>query len=142
MVPCCDWSKKVCLLFFFFLKQAAAHRKNSFSHRLISNPALSVFEMTQYLPPNLLALFAARPPIPYLPPPDLKKKKLPAYQGVAHLLSEFEDPSTVDYSKFSVGGMDTKEGRKKRKREEKINKHKEVIVKELEQCTYQRLFCF
>ena len=48
--------------------------------------------MTQYLPPNLRALFAPRDPIPYLPPLDKlpHEKKLTPYIGVAQFLSEFE----------------------------------------------------
>ena len=48
--------------------------------------------MTAFLPPNLLALFAARDPIPYLPPADKlghEKRRL-SYGGVAHLLKDFE----------------------------------------------------
>ncbi|CDW59694.1 U1 small nuclear ribonucleoprotein 70 kDa [Trichuris trichiura] len=50
--------------------------------------------MTQYLPPNLLALFAPRDPIPYLPPPDklVSEKKRTPYRGLAQYLSYFEDP--------------------------------------------------
>lgn len=48
--------------------------------------------MTQFLPPNLLALFAAREPIPYLPPaaklPHEKKQK--GYDGVGAFLNIFE----------------------------------------------------
>lgn len=48
--------------------------------------------MTQFLPPNLLALFAARDPIPYLPPaaklPHEKKQK--GYDGVGAFLNVFE----------------------------------------------------
>ncbi|KAH9628854.1 hypothetical protein HF086_005817 [Spodoptera exigua] len=48
--------------------------------------------MTQFLPPNLLALFAARDPIPYLPPaaklPHEKKQK--GYDGVGAFLDVFE----------------------------------------------------
>ena len=36
--------------------------------------------MTAFLPPNLLALFAPRDPIPYLPPVD----KLPYEKKVTH----------------------------------------------------------
>ena len=48
--------------------------------------------MTQYLPPNLLALFAPREPIPFLPPLDKlpHEKKLTPYNGVAQFLQEFE----------------------------------------------------
>ena len=48
--------------------------------------------MTQYLPPNLLALFTAREPIPYFPPLDKlpwEKKPWP-YNGVSQFLNPFE----------------------------------------------------
>ncbi|XP_046861834.1 U1 small nuclear ribonucleoprotein 70 kDa-like [Xenia sp. Carnegie-2017] len=50
--------------------------------------------MTAFLPSNLLALFAARPPIPYLPPLDKlghQKKPWP-YSGIASIVADFEDP--------------------------------------------------
>lgn len=48
--------------------------------------------MTQFLPPNLLALFAPREPIPYLPPLDkLPHEKKPwPYSGVSEFLHAFE----------------------------------------------------
>lgn len=48
--------------------------------------------MTAFLPPNLLALFAPRDPIPYLPPVDklCHEKKKPTLVGVAQFLKEFE----------------------------------------------------
>ena len=54
--------------------------------------------MTQFLPPNLLALFAPREPIPYLPPVDKlvheKKNVHFNYQGIGAFLDQagFEDP--------------------------------------------------
>lgn len=45
--------------------------------------------MTQFLPPSLLALFAPRPPIAYLPPEE--SKTLPEYTGIAHLVAKFDD---------------------------------------------------
>jgi U1 small nuclear ribonucleoprotein len=45
------------------------------------------------LPPQIMALFAPRPPLPYLPP--IEKPKLPSYQGVGAFISEFEDPKTA-----------------------------------------------
>lgn len=48
--------------------------------------------MTQFLPPNLLALFAPRDPIPYLAPvaklPHEKKRR--GYLGVGAFLGDFE----------------------------------------------------
>ena len=48
--------------------------------------------MTQFLPPNLLALFAPRDPIPYIPPPDKlpHEKKNRGYVGVGGFLHYFE----------------------------------------------------
>lgn len=48
--------------------------------------------MTQYLPPNLLALFAPRDPIPYLPPASKlpHEKKTKGYEGVGSYLTDFE----------------------------------------------------
>lgn len=48
--------------------------------------------MTQYLPPNLLALFAPRDPIPYLPPTDKlpHEKTQGTYTGVSKYLNLFE----------------------------------------------------
>lgn len=48
--------------------------------------------MTQFLPPNLLALFAPRDPIPYLPPVNKlpHEKKNGGYIGVGTFLKYFE----------------------------------------------------
>ncbi|GFS76339.1 u1 small nuclear ribonucleoprotein 70 kDa [Nephila pilipes] len=53
--------------------------------------------MTQFLPPNLLALFAPRDPIPYLPPVDKLpyEKTTSGYTGIAEFVKHFEDPSTT-----------------------------------------------
>ena len=52
-------------------------------------------KMTQFLPPNLLALFAPRDPIPFLPPVDKlphEKKATHNYSGIAQYVHLFEDP--------------------------------------------------
>ena len=48
--------------------------------------------MTQYLPPNLLALFAPRDPIPYLPPVEKLpfEKKTRGYAGLSQFIQNFE----------------------------------------------------
>jgi U1 small nuclear ribonucleoprotein 70kDa len=55
--------------------------------------------MTQFLPPNLLALFAAREPISYLPPVDKlphEKKANLKYVGVGQFVrGNFEDPKNT-----------------------------------------------
>ena len=52
--------------------------------------------MTQFLPPNLLALFAAREPVRYLPPIDKlphEKRECSVYLGVAKFVdNNFEKP--------------------------------------------------
>ncbi|VVC94235.1 unnamed protein product [Leptidea sinapis] len=73
--------------------------------------------MTQFLPPNLLALFAARDPIPYLPPasklPHEKKQK--GYDGVGAFLDLFEHPSETP----PPTRVETREERLERKRRER-----------------------
>ncbi|RVE42662.1 hypothetical protein evm_012691 [Chilo suppressalis] len=73
--------------------------------------------MTQFLPPNLLALFAARDPIPYLPPaaklPHEKKQK--GYDGVGAFLNVFEHPSETP----PPTRVETREERMERRRRER-----------------------
>jgi hypothetical protein len=63
-------------------------------YRVVGQPDLKKDEivMTQFLPPNLLALFAPRDPVPYLPPPDKlpHEKKNRGYVGVGCFLHYFE----------------------------------------------------
>jgi len=83
--------------------------------------------MTQYLPPNLLALFAPRDPIPYMTPLDKlpHEKKLTPYRGVAACLQEFEDPKDTP----PPTRVETKDERKERKRRERA----EQVAYKLEQ---------
>ncbi|XP_037028122.1 U1 small nuclear ribonucleoprotein 70 kDa [Bradysia coprophila] len=73
--------------------------------------------MTQYLPPNLLALFAPRDPIPYLPPSDKlpHEKKTRGYLGVGNFLNFFEDPKDTP----PPTRVETREERLERRRREK-----------------------
>lgn len=73
--------------------------------------------MTQYLPPNLLALFAAREPIPFMPPVDKlpHEKKSRGYLGVGNFLSDFEDPKDTPPAKK----VETRQERLERRRREK-----------------------
>jgi len=43
------------------------------------------------LPPTILALFAPRPPIPFIPP--IEKKEYPTFEGCSSYLDKFEEPS-------------------------------------------------
>lgn len=73
--------------------------------------------MTQYLPPNLLALFAARDPIPFMPPVDKlpHEKKTRGYLGIGNFLNDFEDPKDTPPPKK----METRQERLERRRREK-----------------------
>ncbi|EDV31613.1 uncharacterized protein Dana_GF14460, isoform B [Drosophila ananassae] len=73
--------------------------------------------MTQYLPPNLLALFAARDPIPFMPPVDKlpHEKKSRGYLGVANFMADFEDPKDTPLPKT----VETRQERLERRRREK-----------------------
>jgi len=84
--------------------------------------------MTQFLPPNLLALFAPRDPIPFLPPVDKlphEKKSNHIYQGIAQYVHLFEDP--VDTPPVTV--VETREQRRERRKKERA----EQVAYKLEQ---------
>ncbi|XP_037244411.1 U1 small nuclear ribonucleoprotein 70 kDa [Falco rusticolus] len=86
--------------------------------------------MTQFLPPNLLALFAPRDPIPYLPPleklPHEKHHNQP-YSGIAPYIREFEDPRDAP----PPTRAETREERMERKRREKIERRQQEVETEL-----------
>ncbi|RUS79610.1 hypothetical protein EGW08_012635, partial [Elysia chlorotica] len=85
--------------------------------------------MTQYLPPNLLALFAARDPLPFLPPADKlphEKKRAP-YYGVAEFLEGFEDPKDTP----PPTRVETRDERKERKRKERQEQHAYKLEQDL-----------
>jgi len=79
--------------------------------------------MTQFLPPNLLALFAPRDPIPYLPPPDKlphEKKNVHNYMGIAQdVIGNFEDPEETP-APTKVETREERLARKKRDKEEQV----------------------
>ena len=84
--------------------------------------------MTQFLPPNLLALFAPRDPIPYLPPHDKlphEKKQTHNYQGIAQYVHLFEDPVETP----ALVEVETRAQRRDRRKKEKA----EQVAYKLEQ---------
>lgn len=85
--------------------------------------------MTQYLPPNLLALFAPRDPIPYLPPVDKLtwEKKSDGYSGVAHIVPLFEDPKDTP----PPTRVETRAERLERKRREKAEQMQYKLEQEI-----------
>ena len=80
--------------------------------------------MPKYLPPNLIPLFNARPPLEFKEPP--KKRKQPAYTGIAAFVGEFEDPKTTDFSQFTPGA-ESRLAKKKRQLEENKLKHEKEL---------------
>ncbi|OXU31648.1 hypothetical protein TSAR_014842 [Trichomalopsis sarcophagae] len=83
--------------------------------------------MTQFLPPNLLALFAPRDPIPYLPPVNKlpHEKKSAGYVGLGAFLNNFEDPKDTP----PPVRVETREERLERRRRER----NEQVAYKLEQ---------
>lgn len=83
--------------------------------------------MTQYLPPNLLALFNPRDPIPYLPPTGKLpyEKKNRGYVGVSEFIKYFEDPKDTP----PPVKVETREERKERRKRERA----EQVAYKLEQ---------
>uniref|UniRef100_A0A673G1J2 U1 small nuclear ribonucleoprotein 70 kDa n=1 Tax=Sinocyclocheilus rhinocerous TaxID=307959 RepID=A0A673G1J2_9TELE len=86
--------------------------------------------MTQFLPPNLLALFAPRDPIPFLPQleklPHEKHHNQP-YCGIAPFIRHFEDPRDAP----PPTRAETREERLERKRREKMERRQVVVEAEL-----------
>ena len=91
--------------------------------------------MTDKLPPQLLNLFAPRPPLRYLLPhdfaPEVRQTATPS--GLAHFLSEF-NIHDKDYAP-----SDTAEQLKEKRRAAKEARNKKLLRDGIENCT--GLFC-
>uniref|UniRef100_A0A915LF35 U1 small nuclear ribonucleoprotein 70 kDa n=1 Tax=Meloidogyne javanica TaxID=6303 RepID=A0A915LF35_MELJA len=77
------------------------------------------YKMTQFLPDNLLGLFAPRAPIQYKPPPDdlfINRKHIPI-DGIAEHVQKFEDPKDTP-PKVRIETRDEKRTRKRKERQE------------------------
>lgn len=78
--------------------------------------------MTAFLPPNLLALFAPRDPIPFMPPAEKlphERKRTCNYDGFAQYVHLFEDPVDTP-AKVEVELRDERRDRKKREKAEQV----------------------
>ena len=84
--------------------------------------------MTQHLPPHLLALFAPRPPIPYIPP--VESKKPPTIIGVADFL-KFEPEPEIKPEVFPI---ETRKQRKRRISQLKLKKHSQELDELIQKC--------
>lgn len=81
--------------------------------------------MTQYLPPNLLALFAPRPPLTYIPPTRQlpHERKNAGFGLLSHYKHLFEDPKDTP----PRPKIETKQERIERKKREKQEQVHEKI---------------
>ncbi|KAK0623129.1 U1 small nuclear ribonucleoprotein of 70kDa MW N terminal-domain-containing protein [Immersiella caudata] len=84
--------------------------------------------MTDKLPPNLLALFAPRPPLRYLPPSDLppEKRKTAAVDGIASFLpalAEYENEYEYHPTESWLEARDRKQREKKEAVEKLITEY-------------------
>jgi U1 small nuclear ribonucleoprotein len=95
--------------------------------------------MTDKLPPNLLALFAPRPPLRYIPPSDrapddIKKSTI---SGVAGLVGELKNyPEEVPYN--ATESWLQRRARLKAEKEEQLEKHVTEGFKECKSKMYLR----
>ena len=86
--------------------------------------------MTQYLPPNLLALFQAREPIPYLAPTDKLSEEKPEckYGGVSRYVNFFESKSQSSRK----SDPETKQERHDRRLKERGDRSKRELERKLD----------
>lgn len=96
--------------------------------------------MTDKLPPNLLALFAPRPPLRWVPPPDHapeKRKTLPV-SGVAEFLPALQAYKETDEYKPTESWLQMRD-RKKLEKQAAVEKLKTEGPKNCQYSTY--CFC-
>ncbi|KXJ12122.1 U1 small nuclear ribonucleoprotein 70 kDa [Exaiptasia diaphana] len=94
--------------------------------------------MTQYLPSNLLALFAPRDPLPFLPPldkPTWLRRKPWSYNGVSTYLHVFEDPKDTP----PPTRAETREEKLERKKREKDERITRMLEEKLKECKHRTL---
>ena len=87
--------------------------------------------MTDKLPPNLLALFAPRPALRYLPPSDHapEKRKTHAISGVGAFMDELKE-----YAQTSYESTESWFERKERMKAERREQQKRVLNEDFEGC--------
>ncbi len=87
--------------------------------------------MTSHLPPSLLALFAPRPPLPYVIPSE--KPALPPYTGIADYVKHFTDPATDTF--VGSRAFETKTQKKERIQKDRWLRNQKVISERIKSCT-------
>lgn len=88
--------------------------------------------MTDKLPPNLLALFAPRPPLRYLPPSDhaAEDRTTGRVSGVAAFLPALEEYKDEDGYKNTESWLQKHD----RMKQEKKEKHKKLLSEGIDDC--------
>lgn len=86
--------------------------------------------MTQYLPPQLLALFAPRPPLKYLPPPVKLAHEKPnrGYGPMSACIKHFEGPKDTPKLVKAETKLEKRERRKREKLELATYKTEQAIA--------------
>lgn len=89
--------------------------------------------MTDKLPPNLLALFAPRPALRYLPPSDHapEKRKTSTIGGVGAFLQAFKDYEEIPYTPTESWLQ-----KRDRLRIEKKERQDRVLTEDIKNCAY------
>ena len=85
--------------------------------------------MTDKLPPNLLALFAPRPALRYMPPNDhaAEDRKTAPFTGVAQFISELKNEIPYEPTESWLQ-------RKDRLKQEKKQKQEKLLTEDFEKC--------
>ena len=88
--------------------------------------------MTDKLPPNLLALFAPRPPLRYLPPSDLApgERKTTKPSGVGQYMAALQEYKETDVYHPTESWLQKRD----RKRQEANDKLKEHLTEGVKEC--------
>lgn len=92
--------------------------------------------MTDKLPPNLLALFAPRPALRYLPPSDHapEERKTNNISGVAHFLSRVKDEGINEDVEYHP--TESWLQRKDRLKMEKKERQAKLVTDDFAECTF------
>ena len=88
--------------------------------------------MTDKLPPNLLALFAARPPLRWVEAPDYapQNRKTAPISGVAQFLPELQKYKETDVYNPTESWLQSRD----RKKREKLEKLEKLVTEAPEHC--------
>lgn len=94
--------------------------------------------MTDKLPPNLLALFAARPPLRWVEAPDYapQNRKTAPISGVAQFLPELQKYKETDVYHPTESWLQ----RRDRKKQEKKEKLESLVTEAPEHCMKESYF--